>query len=393
MMDKNLFSSKAFWQVFLGVLSAILFLAAAFLSGFYYHDSQNRLPDLEILQEAYSILIHHSYKEAPDPKQLEYGMIHGLVGAYDDPYTMFQEPYQHELTTYSLEGQFGGIGVEILKNDEGFWTLYPYPDSPAEKAGVLKRDRLLAIDTLNITTDTHSDYIQAAIYGPAGESVGIKIGRPPEYSPILIDIIRGVYTIPSVSYRIDADEARLGILTINLIGSQTSDEISQAITSLMKEGVTHFILDLRQNPGGYLSAGVDIARLFLSEGEILIQQYRNQEAKQESVENPGPFTDFPLAVLIGEGTASAAEVVAGALQVNQRAILVGTNSYGKDTVQQVFVLSDESSLRVTAAHWWVPGLKETFEEQGLIPNLSAPAFEDLNQPDPGIQIIKGYFFP
>ncbi len=370
-----------------------MFLAAAFLSGYYFHASQETLPQFEILEEAYQILVHHSYQEAPDEQRLEYAMIHGLVGAYQDPYTFFQEPDQHELATINLEGAYGGIGAELLKDDVGFWILFPYPNSPAEIAGVLKGDLLLAVDDLAITSDTDLDRIKAAIFGPVGEAVKVEIARPPGDKPIRLTIVRGEYLTPSVSYRIDPDEARLGILSIHLIGSQTIDELITAIETLKTQGATHFVMDLRHNPGGYLASGVDIARLFLTDGDILVQQYRHKAAETQKVEIPGKFTEFPLVVLIGEGTASAAEVVAGALQVNQRAILIGENSYGKDTIQQVFVLSDASSLRVTAAYWWVPGLESTFPEQGLIPDLYAPKFENPNQTDPALQVVKAYFFP
>lgn len=392
-MDKRRLLSKPFVRAFLGVISAIMFLAAAFLSGYYYHASQQNLPRFPILEEAYQILIHHSIIEAPDSRTLEYAMIHGMVGAFQDPYTFFQEPAQHELSTYNLEGEYGDIGAEMLKDDQGLWTLFPFSNSPAEKAGIQKGDRLLAVNDLKVTPETQLESIKAAIFGPAGENVQLQISRPPDYTPLWFKIVRGLYPIPSVSYRIDPDESRLGILTLHLMGSQTLDELIQAIEDLKADGATHFVLDLRHNPGGYLASGVDIARLFLAEGNILEQKYRYGEASIEKVEQPGRFTDFPLAVLIGEGTASSAELVAGALQVNQRAILVGNNSYGKDTIQQVFVLSDESSLRVTAAHWWIPGMKDSFADQGLTPDLVAPEFEDFNQPDPALQAVKAYFFP
>jgi carboxyl-terminal processing protease len=205
--------------------------------------------------------------------------------------------------------------------------------------------------------------------------------------------MRGEYTIPSVNQRIDPDEGRLGILTISLIGSHTAEEVTQAIENLQAEGATHFVLDLRSNPGGYLNAGVDLSRLFLAQGDILMERDRQRKVKSHHVEQPGPFTDFPLAVLIGQNTASSAEVLAGALQVNQRAILVGTNSFGKDTIQHVFVLKDGSSLSMTAAHWWVPGLEDSFAGQGLVPDLPAPEFDDPNQTDPALAAVKAYFFP
>lgn len=392
-MDKSPFLSKTFLQVFLSVSGILMFLTAAFVSGYYYRDSQNKLPELKIVEEAYQILINHSYLEAPDPKRLEYAMIHGLVGAYQDENTYFREPAEHELATYTLEGSYGEIGTEILKDEAGYWNLFPFPGSPAEQAGILKMDRLLSVGELIVTTDTRLDLINAEIFGPVDQNVRISIARPPEYAQKEFWVARDLVTIPSVSYRIDPDEPRLGILQLHLIGAHTVDEISQAVESLHSEGVSHFVMDIRHNPGGYLSAGVDIASLFLTDGDILVQQYRNQAPEIKQVTDLGTFTDFPLAILIGENTASAAELIAGALQINQRATLFGQNSYGKDTIQQIFVLSDQSSLRLTAARWWIPGLENTFSEQGLIPDIPTPEYEDLNQPDPAILAVKQYFFP
>ncbi len=138
---------------------------------------------------------------------------------------------------------------------------------------------------------------------------------------------------------------------------------------LQQRGATAFVLDLRDNPGGLLDAGVDIARLFLKEGSVMQQQYRGQEVKTFEVEKPGPLADLPLAVLINHGSASAAEIAAGALQAHRRATLIGEPSYGKDSIQLVFTLQDGSSLHVTSAQWWIPGLQKPVGEQGLQPDI------------------------
>ena len=159
------------------------------------------------------------------------------------------------------------------------------------------------------------------------------------------------------------------MIKVNRIAASTADEIQQAVEELRNQGAASFVLDLRDNPGGLLDAGVEIARLFLKEGIVMEQQYRGQETQTYRVEKPGPLADLPLVVLINQGSASAAEIAAGALQANRRALLVGEPSYGKDTIQLIFDLQDGSSLHVTSGRWWTPGLPGPITGVGLQPDL------------------------
>jgi carboxyl-terminal processing protease len=208
--------------------------------------------------------------------------------------------------------------------------------------------------------------------------VTLTIGRPPDYAPLQFSIRREEFPLPSVAWNLDPIEPRVGVLRVNLIAASTPDEIEKAVADLSARGATDFVLDLRDNPGGLLTAGVDIARLFLEEGIVMQQQYRDREVETYKVKSPGPLKDIPLVVLINHNCASAAEIAAGALQVNQRALLIGSPSFGKDTVQLVFVLQDESSLRVTAARWWIPGLEPSIGDSGLQPDIPVPPAEDPN---------------
>jgi carboxyl-terminal processing protease len=176
-------------------------------------------------------------------------------------------------------------------------------------------------------------------------------------------------------------------MEINLIAASTADEILRAVKDLQNRGASHFILDLRNNPGGLLTAGVDISRLFLKDGLVIEQQYRGQPVESFKVEKPGPLADLDLAVLINRGSASAAEIIAGSLQAHHRASLIGSPSYGKDTIQLVFDLQDGSSLHVTAAQWWVPGLVSPISGVGLQPDVLVEAGDPnaAGGPDPLIQ--------
>lgn len=377
-------------RAFLFSLSAIFLLAVGFASGYLANDlfgtGRGEWP---ILTQAYEILMDNGLKEPPPEPVLEYGMIRGLLQAYGDPYTQFVEPPQHELQTNTLQGSFGGIGADLGRNAKNNWVLYPYPDGPADMAGILEGELLYRVDDLEVTPETPQDTIEAALRGPVGKTVQVTVSATPEGPPREIKIRRKEFPIPSVSWRLDESEPRLGIVKINLIASSTPDEIERAIEDLRSRGALAFLLDLRDNYGGLLTAGVDAARLFLEDGVVMEQQYRGREVERFEVDKPGPYSDLPLAVLINENTASAAEIIAGALQARGRARLIGTHSFGKDTIQLVFSLSDGSSLHVTSARWWIPGLPQPLAGSGLQPDI--PISSEA-QGEPGLQAAISELF-
>ena len=273
---------------------------------------------------------------------------------------------------------------------DGKVFIYPFPNSPAEKADILEGDQLFAVDDLVINPSTPLESILAEIRGNAGETVILTIGRPPDLIPMDRIIIREIFQLPSISAQIYPQERRLGIVKLNLIAASTPQELSKAITDLKEHGATHFILDLRNNSGGLLSAGIDIAKMFLSDGTILQQQYKGQEIETISVESPGELADIPLVVLIDHSTASAAEIIAGALKQNQRAWLIGESTFGKDTIQLVFDLEDGSSLHITSAKWWIPGLSPKVDGNGIQPdNL---ILQDAAGSDILVESARHYFF-
>ena len=263
---------------------------------------------------------------------------------------------------------------------------------PARRAGIQDGDRLLAVDSQEITPDTPADTVTSALRGPVGQAVALRLGRFPDYAPYEVSVERAEIPLPSTTWRIEPSEPRLGIVKVNLVAASSADEISKAMADLQQRGATHFVLDLRDNPGGLLTAGVDIARLFLKDGIVMQQQYRGREVEDYRVEKPGPFTDIPLVVLINQGSASAAEIAAGALQATGRAPLIGTRSYGKDSIQLLFTLQDGSSLHVTAARWWVPGLGGLIKGQGLQPDQPVDPATAAANVDPYLQAALQHFF-
>ncbi len=352
-------------------------LLGAFLSGFFldsYFDSQTN--EFSILHQAYNILINHSYIDLPDASVLEHGMIRGLVESSEDPYASFQEPVQHELESNNLQGSFGGIGVEFSYTHDGDLLIYPVANGPASEAGIQNGDRLLMVDQQVITSETHLDEVQAAIRGPVGESLKITIFRAEPESTLDFNIRREVIHLPSVTWRTAAEHPDIGIIIVHIIAESTVDEIKNAVLELEKSGASKFVLDLRDNGGGLLTAGVETARLFLKHGIILQQQYRGQDVETFRIRKPGSLSDLMLVVLINHNTASSAEIIAGSLQSHGRATLIGENSYGKDSIQLVFDLDDGSSIHVTAAKWWIPDQIPPIGEGGLIPDIPVSQTED-----------------
>jgi carboxyl-terminal processing protease len=344
---------------------------SAFLSGYFLRSFiDSRSDEFLVLNQAYSILLNHAYLDLPESKSLEYGMIRGMLQASGDPYAIFQEPAQHELESNNLQGSFGGIGVELTRNQDGDILVYPIVGSPAHHAGIQDGDQLISVDDLNLSPETPFDDIKAAIRGPVGDIVKISVIRNPDDTHLDFPIRRAQIHLPSVTWHIAPDNPTIGIINVNIIAESTSDEIQNAIKEMQGKGSNLFILDLRDNGGGLLTAGVDITKLFLENGSILEQQYRGKKVETFDVKSPGQFFDLPLILLINHNTASAAEIVAGAIQVDDRALLVGQPTFGKDSIQLIFNLQDDSSLHVTAAKWWIPGLSPALTDIGLQPDIA-----------------------
>jgi carboxyl-terminal processing protease len=367
MSKKYLFS-----LYFLGLICLVL----AFATGFMVNDLVGvRSGDFPLFLQAYEIIKNHGFNALPETSAIEYGMIHGMIEAYGDPYTSFVEPVQHELETNDLQGSFGGIGVRMVMEEAGVLLLYPVRDGPAALAGVLDADQLVSVEELVIQPETPISEITAAIRGPIGDPVAIRVKREPGPEEKEFTIQRESVQLPSVTWHLSSADPSVGIIEINLLAASTKDEILDAVQDLEAKGATRYVMDLRDNSGGLLDAGIDTARLFLEDGIVIEQQFRGEAVEEHSVEQPGPLADLPLIILINQNTASAAEILAGSLQKSGRAELVGQPSFGKDSIQLVFDLTDGSSIHVTAARWWLPGTDRPVSEGGLQPDLVVPPAE------------------
>ncbi len=370
----------------------LLALVAAFGAGFWLHSEMYpTLAHFPVLSEAYQIIQKHGYEDIPGSPAMEYGAIHGMVDAYEDQHTHFLEPIQTELNNDTLSGSYGGIGAQMSLDPHGYIVIHPFPEGPAAEAGLQDGDRLLNVDGVEIIPETPMEEVVAIVRGPEGQITRLIIARPPDYDEIEYAIKRANIPLPSVTYHLDASEPRLGVVRVNVIASSTPDEIQESVEELQTRGATHFALDLRGNGGGLLKEGVDIARLFLKDGVIIQHQYKGEDVETYEVKKPGPLTDIPLVILVDGNTASAAEIISGALQNQGRAPLVGSQTFGKDSIQLVFELQDKSSLHVTSAKWWVPGLAPAVGEGGLVPDIVVPS-ENSGEIDPVMNAAIQYLF-
>lgn len=348
----------------------ITIIISAFAAGYFAHEYLNlEMQELPILAEARQILNRHALAELPADSTLEYGMVHGMLAELDDPHTRFVEPVQAELTSDNLEGSYGGIGASLDRDPQGYVILHPFPDSPATEAGIVDGDRLILVDEINILPEIATEEVVAALRGPVGEPVSLSIARPPGYETFQFKINRQSIPLPSVTWYTAPADSNVGIIRVNIIAASTVAEIENAIADLNTQQVSYYALDLRGNGGGLVDAGVNIASLFLKEGDILQEQFRDKPIETYSVKEPGANVDLPLVVLVDANTASAAEIVAGALQAHGRAKIIGQPTFGKDTIQLAFDLTDGSSIHVTAAKWWLPGLEVFIGETGLQPDI------------------------
>jgi carboxyl-terminal processing protease len=210
------------------------------------------------------------------------------------------------------------------------------------------------VDDLSITSATDEMTLLAAIRGPEGEKVTLTVLRDGE--ELSFTVKRQSVPLPSVSWNLLPEDPSIGLLKVNRIADSTAGEIQDGIEHMTTQGAERFILDLRNNGGGLVEAAVDIIRLFLNNGEILHQKFKDQDEEVFSVQEPGIYRDIPIVILVNDNTASSAEIVAGALKAHKQGVIIGSPTLGKTTIQYIFDLEDGSSVHVTSGEWWIPGV-------------------------------------
>lgn len=339
-------------------------------------------------------IVHQEYVDQPVKDQtLMQGAVRGMMAALGDKHTLYESPQEYAVTDSSLSGQLEGIGAFVDKGNGGLLIVSTFSGSPAETAGLRGGDLIVKVDNTDITS---MDEIQAIslVRGPAGSKVRLTILRKGSDNPLELDVTRAKISVPSVESKILS--GNVAYVKINDFGTTTASELDSALGTLLKQQPRALVLDLRNNPGGYLDSAVEVASQFLPGGKLVLKvHYGDGHEQTYNAKSGGVATQIPMVVLIDGGSASAAEIVSGAIQDNQRASLVGATSYGKGTVQQIHQLADNGGyIRVTIARWFTP-LGRTIDQVGLTPNVAVPLTQDDKtagrdpQLDKAIGIVTG----
>ncbi|MCR4295255.1 MAG: S41 family peptidase, partial [Elusimicrobia bacterium] len=328
--------------------------ATAFLASgpAYAAGSDKTYEQLKLLVDVLGF-VQDNYVDEPETQKLIYGAAAGMVRTLD-PYSQFMEPEIHREMKTETEGQFGGVGLRLTFKDDWLTVQTPMPGGPAYRLGVLPNDRVVEIDG-EATKDMGMSDALRTLRGAPGTKVKLKLERGPDdgngngFKTLVVEITRELVKIESTLWlKLDGG---VGYLRITEFSAKTADDVADALRQLKKEGATSLIIDLRNDPGGLLSAAVEISSMFLGEGKLVVYtQGRRSDSRQDFTAGAkAPYPSLPLVVLINGGSASGSEIVAGAMQDHKRAVVVGERSFGKASVQSLIPLPDGSGLRLTVA--------------------------------------------
>lgn len=364
------------WRKFGSGLVAGLLIGGIFVAGYVIGVQRGRATPADA-QSGYSLLwtvrdlLDRSFiGEIPAAQAQVYGAVHGLVAAYNDPYTVFVEPASREVERDDLRGHFGGIGAYMARNEAGDLVITVMRDRPAARAGLQDGDILLEVDGQPIPSDMAVSEIVALVRGEVGTSVVLAVRRAPQSEPLSVTVVRERIETPSVEWRVLDPENHIGYTRISIFSERSGNELSTGLAELASQGVDKLVLDLRGNGGGLVDAAVAVTSQFVKEGVVLREIKRGGQERFYPVKSTqSPAREWKIALLVDAGTASASEIVSGALRDQGRATLIGEKTYGKGSVQEVHELPDGSSLHVTVARWLTPD-RHQIDKTGLEPDIA-----------------------
>jgi len=366
--------------LFIVGIFGFLGFVAIFLIGFFYGQStqlnastlllMNKNSDVDDLfspyLEAWEI-VHDQYLEQPvNDIDMMHGSIQGMMGSLGDPYSAYLDPEEFREQNAPLEGEYTGIGAWVDTSGEFLIIVSPMPNSPAEDVGLKPGDVVKKIDNQDVT-NLDPSLVLRKILGPADTQVIITIIREGEPDLLEFEITRAVIPVPSVESELKNEH--IGYIRLYTFGTNSYDDFSQAVTQLLGQGADNLIIDLRNNTGGYVDSAIDITSIFLEEKVVLIEEWGDGTTK-DYLTSKDPITlDTPIYILVNKGTASASEITAGALQDYNRAILIGTTTFGKGLIQNWIPLKgDNGAIRISIAHWLTPYGRQ-LQDLGLTPDI------------------------
>ncbi len=386
-------------SLFLGIGIGVV-LALVFIGGYLSHDllnlsrtssAQASSGNYALLDEVQGLIDRHFLREQPPPSVREYAAIRGMLASLNDRFTFFIDPPVAASESDALAGTYGGIGVQARRNAQGQVELFPYDDSPAAKAGIANSDILTAVNGTAIDATMTQDQIDQMLRGEVKEGSGaqLTVTQAATGKDVTIFVPFAVINVPSVTWHVVAEDPSLGYVQVSLFTGRTPDELKAALGELKARNVQGLILDLRGNTGGLLQESVQVANAFVGSGPLVFEDDKQGETIFNAQAN-AVLTALPLAVLVNDHTASGAELVAGAIQDAKRGVLIGQKTYGKGTVQEIFPLSDGSSLHVTSAAWLTPDHR-ALDTVGLQPDI--PVEVDAQGRDLELAAAVGYLEP
>jgi carboxyl-terminal processing protease len=331
-------------------------------------------------------LVHELYVDQPvDNEAMMRGAISGMMDSLGDQHSSYMDPDQFRQANIPLEGEYEGIGAWVDPDGEYLTIVSPMPDSPAEQAGLKPGDKIIAVDGEDMT-GIDGNLVIREVLGPAGSSVTLTILREESSEPFDVTLQRAKITVPSVDGEmLDENIAYVQLFTF---GENSTSELRGTLEELLAERPRGLILDLRNNGGGALQTAIEVASEFIGDGPIMFEEYSDGRRDTYAAISGGLATEIPLVVLVNEGTASASEIVAGAIQDYDRGTLVGTTTFGKGSVQNWIPLKDDQgAIRVTIARWLTPDGR-TIHEVGLEPDVVVELTEEDLQAEQDPQLNK-----
>jgi len=362
------------------------------ISGLYNSDTGGRLThdlDFNLFWQTWDMVKtgYVDHDQLTD-KQMFYGALRGLVSSTKDPYTIFMDPEDAKMFNEDLAGSFSGIGAEVGLRNDVITIIAPLADTPAERAGLRAGDKVYAIDQQSTAGLTVDEAVKK-IRGPQGTEVTLTIGRG-DAKLQDITIVRDVIIVKSLDYSYNPEDG-LFTITINNFNADTETLFAEAVADIKVKNPKGLIVDLRNNPGGYLDSAVTIASYWIESGVIVSEQSATEPPRQQMAHGLAPLANLPTVVLINQGSASASEIVAGALMDYGQAKTIGKTTFGKGSVQMVNDLPDGSMIKITTAKWLTPS-GVSINDKGITPDIEVDfTEEDFNaNRDPQMEKAKEF---